>query len=181
MVTASDGPRKPIPQTTWVTATTAEAAALELLEGRHPLALGHYANHPPAGSQPNAVIASFTFKLDQLHSVAADSISNPAGISSSGSSTATVTESSRQHGSRSSSQSTVAPWLRAYVPNINYSEECSTEHLLTREVSCVGLVAIQALHPGSEVWFSYRLSPALLGRPAWYVPVDPQEENMRWA
>lgn len=50
-----------------------------------------------------------------------------------------------------------------------------------QEVSCVGLVALQPLSEGTEILFNYRLSPSLLGRPAWYVPVDSREENMRWA
>lgn len=32
------------------------------LQGRHPLALGHFANHPPAGAQPNVMVASFDFQ-----------------------------------------------------------------------------------------------------------------------
>jgi hypothetical protein len=53
--------------------------------------------------------------------------------------------------------------------------------IASQEASCVGLVAVAPLQPGSEVLFNYRLSPALLGRPAWYTPVDQNEENMRWA
>jgi hypothetical protein len=54
-------------------------------------------------------------------------------------------------------------------------------HALSQEVSCVGLVAIAPLSSGTEVLLNYRLSPALLGRPAWYNPVDQEEENNRWA
>ncbi|WIA16650.1 hypothetical protein OEZ85_013313 [Tetradesmus obliquus] len=172
MVAASDGPRKPIPETTWVHATTAEAAQLEMLEGRHPLALAHFANHPPAGAAPNAVIANFTFKVPAAAAAAAKP--------SSSSDQAAMQESKSQESS-SSSSSSAAPWLRAYVPNIDYVEECSQQHLLKTEVSCVGLVAVAPLQSGSEVLFNYRLSPALLGRPAWYTPVDQNEENMRWA
>lgn len=50
-----------------------------------------------------------------------------------------------------------------------------------QEVPCVGLVSVAALPAGTEVLFNYRLSPSLLGRPKWYVPVDSKEENMRWA
>jgi len=38
--------------------------ALRLLEGRHPLALGHFANHPPPGAAPNVAIAPFDLTLD---------------------------------------------------------------------------------------------------------------------
>lgn len=54
-------------------------------------------------------------------------------------------------------------------------------HAVVQEVSCVGLVAVQALSPGTEVLFNYRLSPALKGRPVWYTPINAAEENMRWA
>jgi hypothetical protein len=91
-----------------------EAAALEMLEGRNPLAMAHYANHPAQGQVPNAVIASFTFR--------------PAGCSgSSGSS-----DGSSSNDSSSDGISGVEPWMRAYVPNINYSFKCRHEDLLTR-------------------------------------------------
>ncbi|KAF6263462.1 hypothetical protein COO60DRAFT_1635090 [Scenedesmus sp. NREL 46B-D3] len=188
MVAASDGPRKPIPGTTWVNATSAEAAQLEMLEGRHPLALAHFANHPPPGAAPNAVIANFSFKLPAAGTAAisrsSSSSSDKAASSSSSDQAASSQMSPQSRGdscSSSSSSSSAAPWLRAYVPNIDYAEECTQQHLLNKEVSCVGLVAVAPLQSGGEVLFNYRLSPALLGRPAWYSPVDQNEENMRWA
>lgn len=45
----------------------------------------------------------------------------------------------------------------------------------------MALVALSPLAHGAEVTFNYRLSPALLGRPAWYVPVNAQEEDARWS
>jgi len=32
---------------------------------RHPLALAHYANHPAAGTQPNVMVAAFTYNPRQ--------------------------------------------------------------------------------------------------------------------
>jgi hypothetical protein len=98
--------------------STGEAAALEMLEGRNPLAMAHYANHPGPGSVPNAVIASFTFK--------------PAGCSD-GSSGGSRGGSSDAVGSSSGEADQAAePWVRAYVPNISYSYQCSQEDLLTQ-------------------------------------------------
>jgi hypothetical protein len=37
--------------------------ALGWLEGRHPLALAHYVNHPPAGEHPNVALAPFDLTL----------------------------------------------------------------------------------------------------------------------
>lgn len=136
---ASDGPRKPIPETTWVKATTAEAAHLELLEGRHPLALAHFANHPPAGAAPNAVIASFNFKLQ------------PAGssVSSALSDSGSAEQASGSSSSSSEGHARDAPWLRAYVPNIDYCEECSCEHLLNTVRASAG-VAPASYEPRSS-------------------------------
>lgn len=96
-----------------------EAAALEMLEGRNPLASAHYANHPGVGSVPNAIIASFTFK--------------PVGSSSGGSG---GSGGRGDRGSGGSSGEQTEPWMRAYVPNIPYSYQCSREDLLNR-VSCM--------------------------------------------
>jgi hypothetical protein len=163
---------------------TGEAAALEMLEGRHPLALAHFANHPPAGAAPNAVIASFTFAPigcqqpeQQQGAAAAEAAGGSAGRGAGGDAS-----SGSSSGGSSSRALTLPPAAeRAYVPNIDYAFACDAQHLLSHEVSCVGLVAVQPLPAGSEVLFNYRLSPSLLGRPAWYVPVDDKEENMRWA
>ncbi|DBB18053.1 TPA: hypothetical protein ACH3X3_003044 [Trebouxia sp. C0006] len=40
-------------------------AKLHQKEMRHPLALAHYANHPPAGMQPNVMVAAFTYNKQQ--------------------------------------------------------------------------------------------------------------------
>lgn len=37
--------------------------ALNVVEGRHPLAFGHYVNHPPKGSAPNVMVAPFNLTL----------------------------------------------------------------------------------------------------------------------
>ena len=47
----------------WVQALNALDCALNLVEGRHPLACGHYINHPPKGHAPNVMIAPFTVQL----------------------------------------------------------------------------------------------------------------------
>ena len=32
-----------------------------ILQIRHPLALAHFANHPPSGTQPNVMVAAYDF------------------------------------------------------------------------------------------------------------------------
>lgn len=136
MVSASDGPKIPIPQTTkWVNPTTGEAAYLELLEGRNPFAMAHYANHPPAGAAPNTVIANFKFRL-QLPGVWGGEVQqNITNINSS-----------------SSSSAYDEPWLRAYLPNIEYSEECSHQQLLHKvRDNQLGSTALHAYDSAFEV------------------------------
>lgn len=104
-----------------------------MLEGRHPLAMAHYANHPAPGCQPNAIIASFTFRPPgwQRHSSAgssSSSVQDPRDGSSSGS----TGSSDGVQGSSGSSEGEGEAWMRAYVPNIDYSFKCSHQELLTR-------------------------------------------------
>ena len=33
------------------------------MQRRHPLALGHYANHPPPGVQPNVQVAAYDYAM----------------------------------------------------------------------------------------------------------------------
>ena len=47
----------------WVQHQSPLDCALNLVEGRHPLACGHYINHPPKGGTPNVMIAPFTVQL----------------------------------------------------------------------------------------------------------------------
>lgn len=133
-----------------------EAAALELLEGRNPLAMAHYANHPPPGERPNAGIASFTFRpvgcsheggsqrtqqQQQLGAFPAGQLQHGSKTSGSRSSSAPDdyatggSSSSSSGGSGSGVQLQKAveqePWVRAYVPNVNYTLKCDEKHLLT--------------------------------------------------
>lgn len=104
-----------------------------MLEGRNPLALAHFANHPAAGSVPNAIIASFSFKLQQQphqDDAVAGTSSGAGGAGGVGDGD----DSSHRKGAAAE------PWLRAYVPNVNYSYQCSREDLLT-QVGADGYVA----------------------------------------
>lgn len=99
-----------------------------MLEGRNPLAMAHYANHPAQGQVPNAVIASFTFR--------------PAGW--------TGSSGSDDGSSSSDGSSGVEPWMRAYVPNINYSFKCSHEDLLTRVSLSLGCQLMGSAFSGCQ-------------------------------
>lgn len=57
------------PGRTWPLQTCPEAAVLGYLEGRHPLALGHLVNHPPAGVMPNVVEVPFDWEAQKVRGV----------------------------------------------------------------------------------------------------------------
>ena len=70
------------------------------------------------------------------------------------------------------------PWLRACVP----VAQCPAAPPPPpgAPLPCLALVATSPLSAGVELLLNYRLSPRL-ARPDWYVPVDGEEEERRWA
>ncbi|KAK8934878.1 hypothetical protein KSP39_PZI014685 [Platanthera zijinensis] len=125
----------------------------EVLELRNPLAFGHFANHPAKGSEPNVMVCPYDF--------------SPAEED-----------------------------MRAYIPNISFgSEESVAMKRLgifwyrskgaggqgedARIVKALVLVATRPLCE-EEVYLNYRLSNSKR-RPAWYSPVDEEEDKRRWS
>ncbi|MEW5315450.1 MAG: hypothetical protein WDW38_006877 [Sanguina aurantia] len=51
------------PGTPWFSGVGSSCARVALLEGRHPLALGHLVNHPGRGMHPNVLEVSFDIRL----------------------------------------------------------------------------------------------------------------------
>jgi hypothetical protein len=193
---------------TWPELTSPAAQHLRILEGRHPYALAHYANHPGAGMQPNTLIAPFD--VPTFHppppAVPDPTLTGPdceaVPASSSNGMSASTSSDSQTHTSESSqsldtsaadlvqggSTEVVPPeslhaqrHLRAYMPNLMHSSvAASRSAALVEEVGAVALVANQVINEGQEVLFDYRLSPGL-GRPDWYVAVDQKAELRRWS
>jgi len=196
----------------WCSPTTDEAAALELglpLEPRHPYALAHFANHPPPGQQPNAMIAPIDFAPGAFAGGGGDD----------------EDEDGDRDGDRGDGRGGGAPRLpaelRAYLPFAPYEaaaaltvwpveralkargEEAAvaaanrfarmaaaaadglwrrgSSELALRAAHGLGLVALRPLAEGEEIVFDYRLSPGMLGRPVWYEPCDEAAEDRRWA
>ncbi|KAI3982889.1 hypothetical protein MKX01_010372 [Papaver californicum] len=127
---------------------------MEILERRNPLALGHYANHPGKDMTPNVMICPYDFPLTEME-------------------------------------------MRTYIPNILFgrddepvkmkrfgsfwfksrsSTECTSD---VPVLKCLVLVATRALRD-EEVLLNYRLSNSKR-RPAWYTPVDEEEDQRRWS
>ncbi|KAL3718750.1 hypothetical protein ACJRO7_003799 [Eucalyptus globulus] len=126
---------------------------VDVLERRNPLALAHFANHPAKGMDPNVMICPYDFPLTEEN-------------------------------------------MRAYIPNILFGrgEEVKMRRFGSfwfkwgslgnsgaevPALKTIALVATRALHD-EEVLLNYRLSN-LKRRPAWYVPVDEEEERRRWS
>jgi hypothetical protein len=133
MVEASDGPRRPPPPTEWVAATTYESASLELLEGRHPLALAQFANHATRALPANTMVAPVRFRLrvarpPPTDKAAADGAAAAAATSGGGGGGGAAGVAVEEPGPDEPG------WLRAYVPFIPYAMEPGLAHLV-QEVS----------------------------------------------
>ncbi|KAJ8467882.1 hypothetical protein OPV22_030434 [Ensete ventricosum] len=125
----------------------------EVLERRNPLAFGHFANHPPKGIAPNVMVCPYDFPLSEKD-------------------------------------------MRVYIPNLIYGDE---ESITMKRfgtfwfrfggsvdpngdspvLKTLVLVATRALC-NEEVFLNYRLSNQKR-RPAWYAPVDEEEDKRRWS
>ncbi|CAI0415473.1 unnamed protein product [Linum tenue] len=124
----------------------------EIIERRNPLALAHFANHPAKGMAPNVMICPYDFPLTEKE-------------------------------------------MRTYVPNVSFGnpEEVSMRRFGSfwwrtgsKEsgsdvpiMKALVLVTTRALCD-EEVLLNYRLSNSKK-RPAWYTPVDEEEDRRRWS
>lgn len=124
----------------------------DVLERRNPLALAHFANHPAKGMDPNVMICPYDFPLTEKD-------------------------------------------MRTFIPNVSFGnhEEVNMRRFgsfwfkssAKNSVSDVPvlktlvLVATRALC-NEEVLLNYRLSNTKR-RPAWYTPVDEEEDRRRWS
>ena len=74
-------------------------------------------------------------------------------------------------------------WMQAYIPNVVYGEGHQPDEgsLSQRVVPGLALVATRQV-TNEELLLNYRLPPnAYRQRPAWYSPVDAEEDQRRWA
>ena len=127
----------------------------DVLERRNPLAFAHFANHPSKGMSPNVMVCPYDFPLTEQD-------------------------------------------MRAYIPNVLFGSSnevkmkrfgsfwfksgSSNKSELDAHVPVLKtlvLVATRALCD-EEVLLNYRLSNSKR-RPAWYTPVDEEEDRRRWS
>lgn len=170
----------------------AEEGLLTRLERRNPLAVAHYANHPPEGTPPNVMVAAVDWRPDTTN-LAGENQKTPTTP------TMKIEEKEKEES---------CEWeLRAYVPIVEFCTSTTGSSTAAREsgaggktnvggdpeggemllprrndaAPCVALVALRNLK-NEELFLNYRLNPnAPGGVPDWYAPVDIQEDARRWA
>ncbi|XP_057962974.1 uncharacterized protein LOC131154304 [Malania oleifera] len=132
--------------------STQQGKGGDILERRNPLALAHFANHPGKDMLPNVMVCPYDFPLTE-------------------------------------------EGIRPYIPNILFGDEeevkmkrfgsfwfrsgRSSDSMPDVPVlKTIVLVATRALHD-EEILLNYRLSNSKRW-PAWYTPVDEEEDRRRW-
>ncbi|KAK7308369.1 hypothetical protein VNO77_41972 [Canavalia gladiata] len=124
----------------------------QVIERRNPLALAHFANHPPKGVLPNVMICPYDFPLTEnnMRVYIPNVFFGDAEVNM------------RRFGSF---------WFKSG------QSKNSGSHVPT--LKTLGLVATRTLQD-EELLLNYRLSNAKR-RPEWYAPVDEEEDRRRWS
>ncbi|XP_027914604.1 uncharacterized protein LOC114174061 [Vigna unguiculata] len=123
----------------------------EVIERRNPLALAHFANHPPKGVQPNVMICPYDFPLTEsnMRVYVPNLLFGNAEVNM------------RRFGSF---------WFKG-------GSKISGSHVPI--LKTLVLVATRPLQD-EELLLNYRLSNRKR-RPEWYIPVDEEEDRRRWS
>jgi hypothetical protein len=167
------------------------SAALDL-QRDNPLALAHFANHPPRGCRPNVVVAGVdvTFRGGQIKSLRRFLPNVGVG--------AWPEPATREEANARKLERDERGWFASRLLDAFGEEDVSEEgaRLLKKNaaseaasesgdedalvvVPTLVLVAAEALRD-EEVFLNYRLSTHV-DRPEWYHPVDAEEDKRRWA
>ncbi|KAH1235359.1 hypothetical protein GmHk_09G027319 [Glycine max] len=125
----------------------------EVIERRNPLALAHFANHPPKGVQPNVMICPYDFPLTEsnMRVYIPNVLFGNAEVNM------------RRFGSF---------WFKSGGGSRNSGSNVPTLKTLV-------LIATRPLQD-EELFLNYRLSNTKR-RPEWYNPVDEEEDRRRWS
>ncbi|XP_068461994.1 uncharacterized protein [Phaseolus vulgaris] len=125
----------------------------EVIERRNPLALAHFANHPPKGVQPNVMICPYDFPLTErnMRVYVPNLLFGNAEVNM------------RRFGSF---------WFKS-----GGGSKISGSHVPI--LKTLVLVATRPLQD-EELLLNYRLSNTKR-RPEWYTPVDEEEDRRRWS
>ena len=157
----------------------ARAAALSV-QRDNPLALAHFANHPPKGTRPNVVVAGVdvTFRGGQVASLRPFLPNAALGR--------WPEPTSREGVAARQAARAKRGWFAARLHDLfgeedddSADEPAAAAAEATAVVPALALVASEALRD-EEVFLNYRLSTHV-ERPEWYHPVDAEEDKRRWA
>lgn len=163
-------------------------ASLETADMSH--ALGHYVNHPGAGSKPNAL--QFPYDID-MAAVAPRVLPILPNLSWSELVKLENDRSTTEDGDGANMQprelGAVGRSFQTLEDLVAQQRVLSTNSMGTgsysharRQRTCYGL-AIVATRPicNEEVFINYRFNPYGAEAPEWYVDCDPEESKRRWA
>ncbi|PNW86427.1 hypothetical protein CHLRE_02g086076v5 [Chlamydomonas reinhardtii] len=177
------------------------SAALTYLEGRHPLALGHYVNHPGQGQSPNVLEAPLDIPLDHpllasrpwlraylpclqppLHY---DPFNKAAGNDADeGDDEEDEDDEEEDDRAKRAAVAAGGDGGSGAVPERPRAPgELRRRQLLEPPggvVRLLVLVATRGLKDGEELLQNYRMNPHVR-RPDWYVVHDAEAEERRWA
>ncbi|KAL1553641.1 hypothetical protein AAHA92_14291 [Salvia divinorum] len=124
-----------------------------VLERRHPLALAHFANHPPKDSLPNVMVCPYDFPLTEQN-------------------TRTYIPNVPFGGGQEVSMKKFGTfWFKSWKSSGPVADVPVIKSLV--------LVATRAIS-NEEILLNYRLSNSKR-RPSWYTPVDEDEDRRRWS
>lgn len=140
------------------------------LERRSPIALGHFANHPPEGVQPNLMICPYTFSIASEQSmrpyIPNVMFGNDEELDMQRRGPLWINEGKKQ-------RPEVADGRR--LSTVEMVEEPATG---VSDVHTLVLVATREVSD-EELFLNYRLS-SYIQQPSWYHPVNVEEEKRRW-
>ncbi|KAG0588957.1 hypothetical protein M758_2G234900 [Ceratodon purpureus] len=141
------------------------------LERRSPIALGHFANHPPEGVQPNVMICPYTFSIPGQQSMRAYipnvMFGNDEELDMQRRGPLWINEGKKERPEE--------PEDSRRLSTVEMAEQPSTG---ISDVHTLVLVATREVHD-EELYLNYRLS-SYIQQPSWYHPVNVEEEKRRW-
>eukprot|EP00252_Welwitschia_mirabilis_P024972 TRINITY_DN7638_c0_g1_i1.p1 TRINITY_DN7638_c0_g1~~TRINITY_DN7638_c0_g1_i1.p1 ORF type:complete len:419 (-),score=89.61 TRINITY_DN7638_c0_g1_i1:85-1341(-) len=133
----------------------------EVIERRNPLALGHYANHPGKGDQPNVMICPYDFLSSEREMrpyIPNLLVGNEDGTTM------------KRYGSF---------WISTGSRKYEHEEDPFSPIPFHPTIRTLVLVATREICD-EEIFLNYRLSKPK-SRPSWYHPVDEEEDKRRWS
>jgi len=149
------------------------------IERRNAYAYAHVANHPPAGTKPNVVVASVDVVVDGLDADLRRFIPN-----------VNVEDDDDDGMDKERLLSILSDRTRSMSKRFSDAAlamfgEDEDKPRSVRETSrsairALVLIATRDIEDGEEIWLNYRLSPHVKP-PSWYVRVDAEEDARRWA